>query len=275
MKKTNTEIETGERKVILADTHCHLLPPWFRFNQIEAVIKRARSKNVKIIINSAISADNYEFGLRTTEFPGVYLSLGLGPSSVSEEDFNTFTKYFRTNKDKIVAIGEIGLDYHWTKESLKQEKQRINLHKLIQFALDNKKSIVIHSRKAEKDAIEILQEMNAKDVLMHCFDGTDEQVKQIIEEGWFISVPTSAVYRKNYMRKIDLIPPKNLMFETDSPFHSLERGKNNEPSVISILCKHAANQKKLKEEELARITTENVCNFYGIILDSESSSFTS
>lgn len=275
MKNPNIKIKTRENDIIFADAHCHLLPPWFKFNQIEAVIERARIKNVKIIINSAISADNYEFGLRTTEFPGVYLSLGLGPSSVSEEDFNTFTKYFRTNKDKIVAIGEIGLDYHWTKESLKQEKQRINLHKLVQFALDNKKPIVIHSRKAEKDAIEILQEMDAKDVLMHCFDGTDEQVKQIIEEGWFISVPTSAVYRKNYMRKIDLIPPKNLMFETDSPFHSLERGKNNEPSVISILCKHAAKQKQLKEEELARITTENVCNFYGIILNSESSSFTS
>ena len=275
MKNQNLGIENGENDITLADAHCHLLPPWFKYNQIEEIIRRARSKNVKIIINSAVSADNYEFGLRTTEFPGVHLSLGLGPSSVSEKDFNTFTKYFRTNKDKIVAVGEIGLDYHWTKESSKQEKQRINLHKLIQFALDNEKPIVIHSRKAEKDAIEILQEMNAKDVLMHCFDGTDEQVKQIVEEGWFISVPTSAVYRKNYKRKIDLIPSKNLMFETDSPFHSLEKGKNNEPSEISILCKHAANQKQVKKEELARITTENVCNFYRIVLNTESSPFTS
>ncbi|MHA1304378.1 MAG: TatD family hydrolase [Candidatus Heimdallarchaeaceae archaeon] len=259
---TAMDTKKQSQELVCADAHCHLCPPWFKSSDIEQVVNRAKENNIQTIINSVIEPKVYDFGLNTTLFPEIHLSLGLEPTRVNEEWFERFKQFFIEHKDKIVAIGEIGLDYHWVKDVKEQQIQRDYFYKLIEFAKKNRKPIVIHSRKAEEDAISILQSYKTKEVLMHCFSGDEKQIKQIVDEGWYISVPTSLVYRRNYQKILKSIPLENLMLETDSPFHSLEKGKNNEPKYIAIAIKHAAKHLDVKNGELATVTTKNVKSFY-------------
>ncbi len=248
--------------ITLADSHCHLSPPWFEMQEIDNVMKRAIENNVKIVVNSVIEPSKYSFGLKTTAFKGLYLTVGIEPPKINEKWMEKFTTFYSSNKDKIVAIGEVGLDYYWVKAQEKQKEQRTFFHRLVELSIKEKKPIVIHSRSAEQDAIEILQQYGKRDVLMHSFTGSEQQLKTIVNEGWYISIASSLVYRKNLQRILKATPVENLMLETDSPFHSLVRGKNNEPSAIAISARHAAKMLAISLEKLAEITTKNVKNFY-------------
>ncbi len=249
-------------EIIYADGHCHLVPEWFEYDEVVKLAGKAVASGVKYIINSAIESKYYDFGLKTKELPGVFLSVGLDTSKVTKESVEELKNFHLENVDNTVAIGEIGLDFHWVKEEVKRKEQEMFFRELISFAMEIDKPLVIHSRSAEKQAIDILKEMGAEEVLMHCFGGTEEQAKEIARLSWYVTVPTSAVYRKNFQNILKTVALDSLMFETDSPFHSLEKGEKNDPSSIPILCRKAANMLEIEEKDLAYITTKNVKDFY-------------
>ncbi|UJG43524.1 MAG: TatD family hydrolase [Candidatus Heimdallarchaeum endolithica] len=261
----------SDQELIFADAHCHLYPPFFSKKDINGVIQRAKSKNVLIIVNSILNPNHFEFGLSLTKNQVVYLSIGMQPTEVEEEKFKKIEEFLLNNLEFVVAIGEIGLDYYWVKEEEKRKEQKLFFKRLIELAEEKNKPIVIHSRAAETDAIDIIESYNLKNVLMHCFTGTENEIKQVVDNGWFITVPTSLVYRKNFQKILSLIPERQLMFETDSPYHSLKKGEKNEPAAISISAKKAAMLKGIDTKKLADITTENVANFYGIRIIKENS----
>ena len=245
-----------------ADAHCHLTPPWFTLEQVEKVVKECSTAKVNIIINSAIMPENYEFGLKTELLPSIFLTVGLDYSVYSDNTIKNFKEFVMKHKSKIKAIGEIGLDHHWVKDSNEQKNQAKYFAILSEFAIENNFPLVIHSRKAEQEAINILKDLEAEKVLMHCFDGNEEELKEIIDNDWYVSVPTSAVYRKRYMKRTKLIPIEQLMLETDSPFHSLKHGENNTPCSIPILVRHLAKFLEIEEKDVQNQTTKNVKKFY-------------
>ena len=247
-----------------ADGHCHLIPDWFSMEDIEKIIEKSRQANVKIIVNSALEEGKYQFALETIQFDEIFLSIGVETTKISQERYEQFVTFFNENEKNIVAIGEIGLDYHWIKEENLRKIQEQYFIKLIDFALERDKPIVIHSRGAETRAIEILKEKGAEDVLMHCFEGAEDQAREISKLSWYITVPTSAIYRKNFQKILKATSLDSLMFETDSPFHSLVKGVNNDPSSIPTLCKKAAEMLELDENLLADITYNNTKDFYRI-----------
>ncbi len=247
-----------------ADGHCHLIPDWFSKEDIEIIVEKSQKANVKVIINSALEKGKYEFALETAKFKEIYLSVGVETTKISQERYEQFVEFYSNNEEKIVAIGEIGLDFHWVKEADLRKQQEEYFRKLIDFALEHDKPIVIHSRGAEKKAIEILKEKGAEDVLMHCFGGSEEQAREISMLSWYITIPTSTVYRKNFQKILQATSLDSLMFETDSPFHSLEKDVNNDPSSIPILCSKASEIIEIDEKLLADITFNNTCNFYRI-----------
>jgi TatD DNase family protein len=249
-------------EMVYADGHCHLVPEWFEYEEVVKLTRKAVASGVKYIINSAIESKYYDFGLKTKDLPGVYLSVGLDTSKITEEGVQELKKFHLENIDNAVAIGEIGLDFHWVKEDEKRKEQEEFFRELIGFSIELDKPLVIHSRAAEEKAIDILKEMGADEVLMHCFGGTEEQAKEISRLSWYITVPTSAVYRKNFQKTLKAVALDSLMFETDSPFHSLEKGEKNDPSSIPILCRKAAKMLEVEEKDLAYITTKNVKDFY-------------
>ena len=229
---------------------------------MEKVVKECNNANVNIIVNSVIMPETYGFGLKTELLPPIFLTVGLDYSVYSEDTVRNFKEFVMEHKNKIKAVGEIGLDHHWVKDPNDQKKQAKYFTILAEFAIENNFPLVIHSRKAEKDAISILEDLGAQKVLMHCFDGNEEELKEIIDDGWYVSVPTSAVYRKRYMKRTKLIPLEQLMLETDSPFHSLKHGENNTPCSIPILVRHLAKFLEVEEKDVQNQTTKNVRKFF-------------
>ncbi|MBY9001980.1 MAG: TatD family hydrolase [Candidatus Heimdallarchaeota archaeon] len=264
MQSDATRMIEKNSEIVYADGHCHLVPEWFDYDEVVRVTRKAMSSSVKYIVNSAIEAKHYDFGLKTGELPGVFLSVGLDTTKVTKESVEELKNFHLENLDKTVAIGEIGLDFHWVKEEENRQQQEEFFRELIVFAMEIDKPLVIHSRAAEEKAIQILKEMGAEEVLMHCFGGTEEQAKEISRMSWYITVPTSAVYRKNFQKILQSVALDSLMFETDSPYHSLQKDKQNDPSSIPILSRHASKLLEVEERDLAYITTKNVKDFYRI-----------
>ncbi|MHA1667284.1 MAG: TatD family hydrolase [Candidatus Heimdallarchaeaceae archaeon] len=249
---------------IYSDAHAHLVPQWFNFTDVQNIVEKARESNVQVIVNSALDPKNYEFGLKTTEFKEIFLSVGYLITNDNKEKVKQLIEFYLENQSSIHAIGEVGLDHYWVKEIEKQKQQEKNFREIISFSLENDIPLVIHSRNAEEKAINILKEMGAENVLMHCFSGSKDQAREISRLSWFISLPTSTVYRKNFQRILQATALDSLMFETDSPYHSLEKGERNDPTSIPTLCRHAAHILELEENVLASITTKNVKHFYRI-----------
>ncbi|MHA1550987.1 MAG: TatD family hydrolase [Candidatus Heimdallarchaeaceae archaeon] len=249
-------------EIVYADGHCHLVPEWFEYDEVVKLAGKAVANGVKYIVNSAVESKYYDFGLKTRDLPSVHLSVGLDTSRVTKKSVEELKMFHLENIDNTVAIGEIGLDFHWVKEDNKRKEQEEFFRELVGFALELDKPLVIHSRAAEEKAINILKELGAEEVLMHCFGGTEEQAKEISRLSWYVSVPTSAVFRKNFQKILKSVALDSLMFETDSPFHSLIKGEKNDPSSIPILCSKAAKMLEIEEKDLAFITTKNVKDFY-------------
>lgn len=247
-----------------ADAHCHLIPEWFTMDEIKEIVDRSKQAQVDLIVNSAVDPEYYEFALETIKFESIYLTIGSDPTKISNKRFDEFTRFFKKHESEIIAIGEIGLDFHWVKEQEKQVEQEKFFRMFIDFARENDKPIVIHSREAESRIIEILKEKGAEEVLMHCFSGTEEQAREISTLAWYVSVPTSAIYRKNFQKILHSVSLDSLLFETDSPFHSLEKDQKNNPSNIPILCRHASRILEVEEKDLADIVYRNTRTFYRI-----------
>ena len=251
-------------KTVYADSHCHLVPDFFTMEEIEDIVHKSLSKSVDIIVNSATDPQHYSFGLKTANLEPVYLTIGVDPSQITNKKVNDFAQFFNQYESKIIAVGEVGLDFHWVKEQDKRLEQEKFFNYFIDFAIEKNKPIVIHSRGAETRTIELLKQKGVEDVLMHCFGGTELQAREISTMGWYVTVPTSTIYRKSFQEILKSVSLDSLMFETDSPFHSLEKDQKNDPSSIPTLCRHASRILEIEEKDLADIVYKNTKTFYRI-----------
>jgi len=179
MFSERTTLKDNSRNLSYADAHCHLLPDYFEMNEVTELSKKALENGVKIIVNSAVNPENYQFGLDTTKLEGMYLAVGYETTKIIEERYKQLIVFYEAHKESIKAIGEVGLDFHWIKETDKRELQIEYFGKIIDYTLGKEIPLVIHSRGAESKTIEILKQKGAEDVLMHCFEGDEEQAKEI------------------------------------------------------------------------------------------------
>lgn len=248
---------------MLIDIHCHI--DFYKPEEIKAMIERARTADVGIILNNSINPeiDKKCFELKAS-YPEVQIALGSYPIDclkLSKKEINEQIENIKKNKDKITAIGEVGLDL---KESDDIEAQKKNLLLFINLAKELDKPIIIHSRKAEEEAINILEENKVKKVLMHCFNGNLKQVKRIIDNKWYLSIPTNVTYLEHFQKVIELTPIEQLFCESDSPFlHPVKGERNNESSNIIYSYKKIAEIKKLDIKEVERIIENNYNGLFG------------
>ena len=162
-------------------------------------------------------------------------ALGLYPTeagSISDKDLNKILKQIEENKNKIVAIGEVGLDYYWTKKEKKKIRQKEVLRKIINLANKIKKPLIVHSRNAEADTVEVMKEAKVP-VIMHCFCGNLEVTNRAIENGYYFSIPATIVRSKTFRKLVKRAGINRILTETDSPFLSPESGKRNDSSNVS------------------------------------------
>ena len=248
------------------DSHCHLSIK--DYENIYDVIKEANENNVGKLIVSGCDKESIKESIEIAEkYDNVYLSLGFHPSEaneITEEDI-TWLKEIIKNNNKVVAVGEIGLDYYWEKEN--KEKQKNMFEKMLLLAKEVNLPVVIHSRDAFQDTYDILEKNNVSGVI-HCFSGNLENAKKYIKLGFTLGIGGVITFKNTNLKEvIKNIELENIILETDSPYlaPTPHRGNQNTPKYIPLIAEEIANLKQLTIEEVMNKTTENVKKIFKII----------
>ncbi|SHT12084.1 deoxyribonuclease TatD [Mycobacteroides abscessus subsp. abscessus] len=254
---------------MLFDTHVHLNAEQFS-EDLNEVIDRARMEGVQYMVVVGFDRPTIIKAMELIEeYDFIYASIGWHPVDaidMRDEDLEWIEELAR--HPKVVAIGEMGLDYYWDK-SPKEVQQEV-FRKQIQLAKKVKLPIVIHNREATADIVTILREESAAEVggIMHCFSGSVEVAKECVEMNFYISLggPVTFKNAKKPKEVAQEIPLKKLLIETDCPYLAPHpyRGKRNEPSYVKLVAEQIAELKGLSYEEVSQVTTENAKILFGI-----------
>ncbi len=249
---------------MFTDTHCHIYKEYYK--NLDEIINNAKNNKVNRMINNGCnSASNKEVLELLKKYDTMYGALGIHPESVEtyQESDITFIKNNLEN-DRIIAIGEIGLDYHYTKENKEEQKKLLEVQ--LSIAEKHNLPVIIHSREATEDTINILKKYNLKGVI-HSFSGSYETAQIYIKMGYLLGINGVITFKNSKLKEvIKKIPLKNIILETDSPYLTPEpyRGKRNEPARILDIAKFICELKGVSLEELARITNENIKRIFDI-----------
>lgn len=245
------------------DVHCHLDFPDL-FERISQVIQNAKKSEIGIIITNGIDRKSNRISLNLADkYPEVNAALGIYPidkkDKYNDKDFHDELNFIKINNDKIIALGEIGLDY---KNCDDKELQKKVFIAQLNLATQLNKPVIIHSRNAEADVIDILQQQSMDKVILHCFGGKKRLVEKALNLGYSFSITTNVV-RSEHMQQIARIVPLNQLFaETDSPFLSPFKDKTNEPSFVLASYKKIAEIKALTLEEVRNNIFMNYQNLF-------------
>lgn len=252
------------------DTHCHLNDEKFSADLIE-VVERAKIAGVNRIINFGDTLKSSAAVVELAEkFEGMFAGVGVHPEEISDFDKNSAEKIFELAKNKkVVAIGEIGLDYYWEKDSEKRLLQQKIFVEQLEIAKNLNLPVCIHEREAHGDALKILKS-DAKNLrgVMHCYSGSLEMAKELWKMGWLIGVDGPLTF-KNSAKLPEIVkaaPREVLLIETDSPYLAPvpNRGKRNEPAFVVDVAKKIAEIRNETLETVAQYTTQNAEKLYNI-----------
>ena len=244
----------------MIDTHCHISIDYY--DDITMLIDKIKNSGVtKVIVNGCDMKSNLEVLKLVKQYDIVYGAIGFHPTELdnfSESDLDWLDEHI--NDNKIVALGEVGLDYHYDNTDKNQQKKVFK--KQLEIAKKHCKPVIVHSRDSIMDTYNILSEFNLKGVL-HCFSGSLEMALKFIELGYLIGVGGVATYKNarvivDIIKRIDL---ENIVLETDSPYLTPEpyRGSKNDSSFIPIIAKKISEIKGVDISLVAKTTSDNAC----------------
>jgi TatD DNase family protein len=242
------------------DAHSHI----DLLKNYKQAIQNAKEKNIKILTAGIDIKSNRKLLELKKQNLEIEICLGIYPTEtlkLSEKEIDSEIDFIKKNKNKIVAIGEIGLDL---KENSPEtlEKQKENLSKFIELTKELNKPVIIHSRKAEEECINFLEKFNYKKIVMHCFSGNFKLVKRILENNWILTIPTSVKNSQHFQKVIEIAPIKNLLCETDSPYLHPDKEFPNEPKNVIESYKKISEIKKISLKEVEKTLEENYANFF-------------
>jgi TatD DNase family protein len=249
---------------MLIDLHCHLDHCYFK-DDIDKVISDAKKAGLKVVLTAGINPETNRKTLALAEkYDIVKACLGIYPIQTLQKeidsgeyplkenkfDIDEEIKFIEKNKKNIVAIGEVGLDYFWIKD--KQKEQKELFEKMISLAEKLNKPIIVHSRKAEQDCVDILECSKLKKIIMHCFSGKKTLVKKVIDNNWFLTIPTNVVKSFQFQDNVKVIPITQIFCETDAPYLTPFKDKRNEPAFVAEAYKKVAEIKGMEFEEVVK-----------------------
>jgi len=256
---------------MITDSHCHLDYPNI-YNQLDAVIKRAEYNQVKYLLTICTTLESFEkIKVIVTKYKNIYGTFGIHPHE-TEKNTQVDTKFILNIKNKyskIIGIGETGLDFYYNHSDKKIQKRSFIEH--ISAASQLNVPIIVHSRNSEIDTYEILKSESKNSnlkVLMHCFTGSKEFAKKLIDLNFYISISGIITFKKSIelANIVSSIPIENLLIETDSPYlaPSPHRGKDNEPSYIIHTLEKLSQIKNLSKESVMTYTTSNFMKLFNL-----------
>lgn len=239
---------------MLIDTHCHL--SYNDYDNLDEIIK---NMDGIMIASGCDDKTNKEVLELVSKYNNVYGTLGIHPQEIDKLNENSFNFIEdNLNNPKIVAIGEIGLDYYWVKDNIDKQKEIFEYQ--LNLATKYNKPIVVHSREAIQDTYDILKKYNLKGSI-HCFSSSLEMAKEFIKLGYKIGVGGTVTFKNSkklqeIVKEIDL---KDILLETDSPYLSPEpfRGKRNKPSNVYFVAQKISELKNIDIKEILDITSKN------------------
>ncbi len=240
------------------DTHCHIDSSVSG----DVYIKNAYSANVKGLIFSFCNQDCYQAGIEFLDkYPDVFVSLGFHPEdadNITDKDLHCLDEVL-VSSSRIVAIGEIGLDYYWRKDN--KEKQRDLFQKQLDLAVKHQMPVVIHCRDAIQELYDILSQYKGKvKGVIHCFSGSYEMARAFIELGFVLGIGGVLTFKNSKLYQVvEKIPLSSIVLETDSPYLTPEphRGEMNESKYILLIAEKIAQIKGISLSEVEKITTDN------------------
>ena len=254
---------------MIIDSHCHLDDPDL-FNQLDNVINRAEKQQIKYLLTICTTLESFEkVRIIINKYKNIYGTFGIHPHETKnylnvDSDFILNIK--KENK-KIIGVGETGLDYYYNHSDKKIQKKSFIEH--LKASIELNIPVIVHSRNAEIDTLEILKSekknSNVK-ILMHCFTGTKDFAKKLLDINCYISVSGIITFKNSteLTKTVSSIPIDNLLVETDSPYLSPlpSRGKLNEPSRIIHTVDKLSEIKKLSREDVMKKTSENFLKLF-------------
>ncbi len=243
---------------MFADTHAHLYGEYY--DNIDFVINDANNRGIKYIINAGIDANsNKEVLELSSKYPNLYCVLGVHPEDV-DTYYDADLQFIidNLNNPKVVGIGEIGLDYYYTKEN--KEKQKEIFCKQLEVAEKYNLPVVVHSREATQDTIDCLKKYKVKGVI-HAFSGSLDTANIYIKMGFKLGVGGVVTFKNSKLKEVfKEVDISNIVFETDSPYLSPEplRGRVNNPGNVDHIVKFISELKNVSIEELSKVSMDNV-----------------
>ncbi|MBI4155366.1 TatD family hydrolase [Candidatus Woesearchaeota archaeon] len=248
---------------MLVDTHAHLHSDAFK-DDLNEVIERAKKVGVLYIIEAGLDLETNKKVLELAKkFSIIKPSLGVYPTDATKltnEELESSLNFIRQNKDSIIAIGEVGLDFNEGRETEKQ--QREIFQKVINLAQEIKKPLIIHSRKAEEECVQMLESSTLKKVIFHCFNGNFKLVKRIENKNWFLSIPPIILRSLHFQGIVNNVSIENLLTETDSPYLAPPPKTRNEPAFVKLAVERIAEIKNLTFEETQNLIFKNFQNVF-------------
>ena len=249
------------------DTHAHYDDKRFNDDRDE-LLRSMAAGGITLILNAASSMMSAKFSIKLAEkYSFIYASVGVHPhdaKSMTEETIPEFEKLL-TNP-KAMAVGEIGLDYHY--DYSPRDVQRKRFREQMELARRVKKPVIIHEREALTDTLDTIREFRDLTGVVHCFSGSWETAKIILDMGWYLSF-TGVITYKNARKALEVLekmPADRIMLETDCPYLSPEpvRGKRNSSLHLPYIAEKIAEIRGITIEETAALTMENGKRFFGI-----------
>jgi len=254
---------------MLFDTHAHLDDEKFK-GETDKVIERAKEQGVSLIVNVGYNLGHARQSIALAEkYDFIYASVGLHPHDAKDGNKSFWEEIYKLARHpKVVALGEMGLDYYW--DNSPRDVQRDVFRQQIGVAKDIKLPIIIHDRDAHQDVLTIVKEERAFEVggVFHAYSGSWEMTKEIMDLGFFISIggPVTFKNAKKVLEVVEKVPLESLLIETDCPYLTPDpyRGKRNEPGYVKLVAEKIAQIKNISYEEVAFTTKENGMRLFGI-----------
>ena len=244
----------------MIDIHAHYDDPAFDADREELIASLFSEKGIKKIINAGCNIESSMQSIKLAEkYDGVYAAVGFHPHETlnfNDDDLNIIREML--SHPKVVAIGEIGLDYHYGTDD--KEQQKILFRKQLELAVETNMPVVIHERDCVADCLEIVFDYDVHGVF-HAFSGSKETAKELLKRGWYISFPGTITF-KNARHTIDnaeCLPEDRILTETDSPYLTAHpfRGKRNDSSYMKYTIEKIAKIRGKTFEYMERVTEEN------------------
>lgn len=246
------------RNLMIIDTHCHIYNS--EMENAEEIIKEAQKNNIILILNGTDLESNEEALKLSEDYENVYAALGYFytlADEIIDEDILLLDNQLK--KDKVIAVGEIGLDYYKGKEN--KDKQIELFEKMLTLAEKHDLPVIVHSRKAMQDTYDILKKHNVVGS-MHSYQGSVEMAKEFIKLGFYIGIGGTVTHTNNKKTRkmLNEIGIEHILLETDSPYLPPEekRGEDNTPLNLKYIIKKIAEELDIEESEVIEITAENV-----------------